>query len=102
MSIPIYIPDLSGNEVAYAEAALRSGWISSIGEFVDRFETALAKETECAHAIAVANGTVALHLACRVVQFVAKAHGIFDCRRRANLELHRVSAQIGLWIWKLG
>lgn len=63
MSIPIYIPDLSGNEVAYAEAALRSGWISSIGEFVDRFETALAKETECAHAIAVANGTVALHLA---------------------------------------
>jgi perosamine synthetase len=63
MNIPVYIPDLSGNEVAYAEAALRSGWISSIGEFVDRFESALATETECAHAIAVANGTVALHLA---------------------------------------
>jgi perosamine synthetase len=63
MRIPVYIPDLSGNELAYAEAALRSGWISSIGEYVGRFEAALAQETGCANAIAVANGTVALHLA---------------------------------------
>lgn len=63
MDIPVYTPDLSGNEVAYAEAALRSGWISSIGEYVERFEAALATETECPHAIALANGTVALHLA---------------------------------------
>ena len=63
MKIPVYMPDLSGNELPYAEAALRSGWISSIGEYVERFETALAEETGCANAIAVANGTVALHLA---------------------------------------
>lgn len=63
MEIPVYTPDLSGNEIAYAEAALRSGWISSIGEYVERFEAALAQETECPHAIALANGTVALHLA---------------------------------------
>lgn len=63
MKIPVYVPDLSGNELAYAEAALRSGWISSIGEYVERFEAALSLETGCPHAIAVANGTVALHLA---------------------------------------
>lgn len=63
MDIPVYTPDLSGNEIPYAEAALRSGWISSIGEYVERFEAALAQETECPHAIALANGTVALHLA---------------------------------------
>lgn len=63
MTIPVYTPDLSGNEIAYAEDALRSGWISSIGKYVERFETALATETGCPHAIALANGTVALHLA---------------------------------------
>lgn len=63
MQIPVYTPDLSGNELIYAEAALRSGWISSLGEYVDRFEAALAQETESPHAIALANGTVALHLA---------------------------------------
>lgn len=63
MTIPVYTPDLSGNEIAYAEDALRSGWISSIGKYVERFESALAAETGCPHAIAVANGTVALHLA---------------------------------------
>jgi perosamine synthetase len=63
MTIPVYTPDLSGNEIAYAEDALRSGWISSIGKYVEQFETALASETGMAHAIALANGTVALHLA---------------------------------------
>ncbi|OQW78288.1 MAG: aminotransferase DegT [Proteobacteria bacterium ST_bin14] len=63
MTIPVYRPDLTGNELLYAEDALRSGWISSIGQYIERFEQALASETECAHAIALANGTVALHLA---------------------------------------
>lgn len=63
MTIPVYTPDLSGNEIAYAEDALRSGWISSIGRYVDLFEQALAAETGCPNAIAVSNGTVALHLA---------------------------------------
>lgn len=63
MHIPVYIPDLSGNEMAYAEDALRSGWISSIGEYVQRFEKAIADEVELSDAVAVCNGTVALHLA---------------------------------------
>lgn len=63
MSIPVYIPDLNGNEIPYAEDAIRSGWISSIGPYVGRFEHALASEIGAESAIAVSNGTVALHLA---------------------------------------
>ena len=63
MQIPVYTPDLTGNEVAYVEDAVRSGWISSIGQYVERFEQALAAETGVPEAIAVCNGTVALHLA---------------------------------------
>jgi perosamine synthetase len=42
---------------------LDSGWISSIGEYVDRFESLFARFCGADHAIATANGTVALHLA---------------------------------------
>jgi len=61
--IPVYRPDLSGNERLYAIECIDSSWISSIGVFVDRFEHAVAEATGAAHAIAVCNGTVALHLA---------------------------------------
>jgi len=63
MTIPVYIPDLSGNEKSYVLDAVETGWISSIGPYVDRFEDALKAETGFRHAIAVCNGTVALHLA---------------------------------------
>lgn len=42
---------------------LDSGWISSIGEYVERFESLFARFCGASHAIATANGTVALHLA---------------------------------------
>jgi perosamine synthetase len=61
--IPVYRPDLSGNERRYVLECLDSSWISSLGEFIERFEAAIAKETGAKHAIAVSNGTVALHLA---------------------------------------
>jgi perosamine synthetase len=61
--IPVYRPDLSGNERAYVLECLDSTWISSIGGFIDRFEQAVAEKTGARHAIAVCNGTVALHLA---------------------------------------
>ena len=63
MNIPVYTPDLSGNEKKYALDALESGWISSIGTYVDQFEKSLAEETGFRNVIAVCNGTVALHLA---------------------------------------
>lgn len=61
--IPVYRPDLSGNEKKYVLDCLESTWISSIGAYIDKFETALADITGASHAIVVCNGTVALHLA---------------------------------------
>ncbi len=43
--------------------AVRSGWVSSIGPYIDRFEEAFAAYLGVRHAVAVSNGTVALHLA---------------------------------------
>src|SRR5215470_12628322 len=61
--IPVYEPDLSGNEKRYVNECLDTNWISSIGTFIDRFESAFRDRTGAAHAICVSNGTVALHLA---------------------------------------
>ena len=62
-SIPVYVPSLRGNEAKYVMDAVESGWISSLGSYVDRFEAAIAEVTGARHAIAVANGSVAIHLA---------------------------------------
>lgn len=61
--IPLAIPDLGGNEERYVVEAVRSGWISSKGAFVGRFEAEFAAATGARHALAVCNGTSALHLA---------------------------------------
>lgn len=61
--IPVYSPDLSGNEKRYVDDAVETSWISSIGPYIDRFEAALRSTVGVPHAIAVSNGTVALHLA---------------------------------------
>jgi perosamine synthetase len=56
-------PDLSGNEEKYVVDAIRSSWISSTGPYVQRFEREFAELCGTSAAIAVCNGTVALHLA---------------------------------------
>lgn len=61
--IPVSAPDLSGNEESYVLDAIRSSWISSSGPYVDRFEREFAAACGTAAAIAVSNGTIALHLA---------------------------------------
>lgn len=63
MKIPVSAPSLSGNEEAYVLSALRSSWISSSGEFVDRFEHEFAAITGTRFASSTSNGTTALHLA---------------------------------------
>jgi len=60
---PLAIPDLSGNEEKYVLDAVRSTWISSTGEYINRFEKEFAELCAANSAIAVCNGTVALHLA---------------------------------------
>lgn len=61
--IPIYMPDLSGNEKKYVIDCIETGWISSLGSYVRQFEEQFAEYCRVKHAISVANGTVALHLA---------------------------------------
>ncbi|WP_052389760.1 DegT/DnrJ/EryC1/StrS family aminotransferase [Belnapia moabensis] len=61
--IPVYQPDLTGNERRYVLECIDSSWISSLGTFIGRFEAAVAETTGARQGIAVCNGTVALHLA---------------------------------------
>jgi perosamine synthetase len=63
IDIPVAAPDLTGNEEKYVVEAVRSSWISSAGPFVQRFESQFARECGTRAAVAVCNGTVALHLA---------------------------------------
>jgi perosamine synthetase len=63
IQIPVATPDLSGNEEKYALDAIRSTWISSTGSYLQKFETEFATIAGTRSAIAVSNGTVALHLA---------------------------------------
>lgn len=61
--IPIAKPSFLGNEKKYVLDALESGWISSIGSYIDRFEREFASYHGVKHAVATHNGTIALHLA---------------------------------------
>ena len=55
--IAVAAPDLTGNEEAYVVAAVRSGWVSSSGEFLDRFEREFAAACGTRHAVACSSGT---------------------------------------------
>ena len=87
--IPLSLPNLAGKEWEYVKQCLDTGWISSAGSFVDRFEVEFAKYLEVEGAISVVNGTSALHIALQLlgvekndlvimpnVTFVASANAI--------------------------
>lgn len=61
--IPVYQPDLSGKEKEYVMDCMDSTWISSKGKYVERFENSFAEYIGVKYGAAVANGTVAIHLA---------------------------------------
>jgi perosamine synthetase len=61
--VSLHEPCFGGNEWVYVKDCLDSGWVSSVGAYVDRFEQALAEVTGAGRAIAVVNGTAALHIA---------------------------------------
>jgi perosamine synthetase len=60
--IPVYQPYLRGREKEYVNQCLDSTWISSKGEFINRFEKEFASYIGAKYATSVSNGTVALHL----------------------------------------
>lgn len=60
--IPISQPAIGSKELNNAIKAIKSGWISSIGKYIDTFESEFANFCGTKYAVAVSNGTVALHL----------------------------------------
>ncbi len=61
--IPLSEPYLNGNEWEYLKECLDTNWVSSAGPFVERFEREIIKQVRVPHAVALASGTAALHLA---------------------------------------
>jgi len=61
--VPVNQPAFLGNEEKYLLECLQTGWLSSDGPFIKRFEEAFASKVERAHGIAVCNGSVALDVA---------------------------------------
>ena len=61
--IPVSEPTITEKEIEYVTKAVRSGWISSIGEYINRFEEEYARFNNTRYALTVSNGTTALHLA---------------------------------------
>ena len=60
--IPLSIPNISGNELKYVKDCLDTGWISSAGEYVNKFEEAIQSYTGAKYAIACMNGTAGLQV----------------------------------------
>ncbi|MFZ0578570.1 MAG: LegC family aminotransferase [Psychrobacillus psychrotolerans] len=64
--VPLHEPTFDEKEVEYVTDCVKSGWVSSVGKYVDRFEKELAEFTGVKRAVAVVNGTAALHIALKV------------------------------------
>lgn len=67
-NIPVNRPLLNGNEKKYLEECITTGWISSEGPFVKRFEENITNLTGRRYAIAVCNGTAAIEVAVNALQ----------------------------------
>jgi perosamine synthetase len=61
-TISLHEPEFAGREWEYVKDCIDTGWVSSVGAYVDRFERDLCGVTGAAHAVATANGTAALHI----------------------------------------
>jgi len=90
--VTLHAPTFSGSEWEYLKDCLDSTFVSSVGRYVDRFEADLAAYTGSRHAIAVVNGTAALHIALKLagvqpgdevlvpaLTFVATANAVDYC-----------------------
>ncbi len=60
--IPLSIPHLEGNEWKYVKECLDTGWVSSAGSYVTKFENMVAEFAGVKHGVACVNGTAGLHL----------------------------------------
>jgi len=90
--VALHEPRFDGNELAYVKECIETGWVSSVGSYVDRFERDLADYVGAKHAIAVSNATSGLQVALQLVgvgpgdevlvpalSFVATANAVSHC-----------------------
>jgi len=90
--VPLHAPRFAGAEWRYLKDCLDTGWVSSVGAYVDRFERDLAAVFGARRAVATVNGTAALHVALRLagvgqgdealipaLTFVATANAVRYC-----------------------
>jgi aminotransferase in exopolysaccharide biosynthesis len=70
-NVPLHEPSFDGNEWNYVKECLDSTFVSSVGKFVDRFESDLADLTGAKNAISVVNGTAALHIALKLAGVIS-------------------------------
>ena len=61
--IPVSQPSIGQREIDYVSDAVRSGWVSSLGRYIEDFESQFAIYCGSRYALTVSNGTTALHLA---------------------------------------
>ena len=64
--IPLHEPVFEGNEWRYVRECLDSGWVSSAGPYVERFENSIKAYTGAKYAVACVNGSSALQVALQV------------------------------------
>jgi len=55
-------PNMGGNELKYITECVETGWVSSVGSYVDRFEKMTAEFAGTKYAVAISSGTAALHI----------------------------------------
>jgi perosamine synthetase len=55
-------PHIAGNEWKYVKECLDTGWVSSVGSYVTKFENMLAEFSGCKYGVATSSGTTALHI----------------------------------------
>lgn len=90
--VALHEPYFQGNEWLYVKECLDSTFVSSVGKFVDKFESDLVNLTGAKYVVAVVNGTSALHIALKLagvcpddevllpaLTFVATANAITYC-----------------------
>lgn len=104
--IPVNTPRLDGNEAEYLAECVRTGWISSEGPFIKRFEQAMAEVAGRRHGIAVTNGSVALDIAVHALalepgdEVIIPTFTIISCAAavvRAGLVPVAVDCDIATW-----
>ena len=90
--VSLHEPEFAGNEWHHVKDCIDSGWVSSVGKYVDEFESRIADITGAKHAVAVVNGTTGLHVALHAagvgagdevfvpaLTFVATANAVSHC-----------------------